>query len=96
MSQTLEYIIRRFRAYGLEFKYSDGSTYDWCTLLLALELECNKSVNYSTGKTPSMLEKGWNPIPPAETLRKDPIDIHPTVSGFKIMLYKVQNHAKEA
>ncbi|MBW0588879.1 hypothetical protein O181_128594 [Austropuccinia psidii MF-1] len=96
MTQTSEDIIRRFRAYGLEFKYSDGFTYDWCTLLVALELERNKSVNYSTGKTPSMLEKGWNPILPAETLRKDPIDIHPTVSGFKIMLYKVKNHAKEA
>ncbi|MBW0551537.1 hypothetical protein O181_091252 [Austropuccinia psidii MF-1] len=31
--QTLEDIIRRFCAYGLEFKDSDGFTHDWCTLL---------------------------------------------------------------
>ncbi|MBW0558171.1 hypothetical protein O181_097886 [Austropuccinia psidii MF-1] len=38
MIQTLEDIIRRFCAYGLEFKDSDGFTHDWCTLILALEL----------------------------------------------------------
>ncbi|MBW0520104.1 hypothetical protein O181_059819 [Austropuccinia psidii MF-1] len=38
MIQTLEDIVRRFCAYGLEFKDSDGFTHDWCTLLPALEL----------------------------------------------------------
>ncbi|MBW0571774.1 hypothetical protein O181_111489 [Austropuccinia psidii MF-1] len=33
-----------------------------------------------------MLEKGWNPRLPADTLRKDLIEIHPTASSFKIML----------
>ncbi|MBW0518983.1 hypothetical protein O181_058698 [Austropuccinia psidii MF-1] len=28
--QTLEYMIKRFCAYGLEFKYSDGFTQNWC------------------------------------------------------------------
>ncbi|MBW0517166.1 hypothetical protein O181_056881 [Austropuccinia psidii MF-1] len=41
-----------------------------------------------------MLEKGWNPSLPADTLRKDLIDIHPTASSFKIMLDKVKHHAK--
>ncbi|MBW0476968.1 hypothetical protein O181_016683 [Austropuccinia psidii MF-1] len=40
-----------------------------------------------------MLEKGWNPRIPADTLRKDFIDIHPTASSFKIMLDKVKHHA---
>ncbi|MBW0461862.1 hypothetical protein O181_001577 [Austropuccinia psidii MF-1] len=31
MIQTLEDIIRRFCAYGLEFEYSDGFTQYWCT-----------------------------------------------------------------
>ncbi|MBW0505669.1 hypothetical protein O181_045384 [Austropuccinia psidii MF-1] len=39
MIQTLEHIIRRFCAYLLQFKYSDGFTHDWCTLIPALELE---------------------------------------------------------
>ncbi|MBW0469986.1 hypothetical protein O181_009701 [Austropuccinia psidii MF-1] len=38
MIQTLEDMIRRFCAYGLELKDSDGFTHDWCTLIPALEL----------------------------------------------------------
>ncbi|MBW0523938.1 hypothetical protein O181_063653 [Austropuccinia psidii MF-1] len=38
MIQTLEGRIRRFCAYVLEFKYSDGFTHDWCTFIPALEL----------------------------------------------------------
>ncbi|MBW0550096.1 hypothetical protein O181_089811 [Austropuccinia psidii MF-1] len=38
MIQTLEEMIRRFCAYGLELKDSDGFNHDWCTLILALEL----------------------------------------------------------
>ncbi|MBW0515943.1 hypothetical protein O181_055658 [Austropuccinia psidii MF-1] len=38
MMQTLEYMIRRFCAYGLKFKKSDGFTHDLCTLIPALEL----------------------------------------------------------
>ncbi|MBW0541903.1 hypothetical protein O181_081618 [Austropuccinia psidii MF-1] len=38
MIQTLEDMIRRFCAYGIEFKDSDGFTHDWCTLITALEL----------------------------------------------------------
>ncbi|MBW0572214.1 hypothetical protein O181_111929 [Austropuccinia psidii MF-1] len=35
MIQTLEDMIRRFCTYGLELKYSDGFTHDWCTLIPA-------------------------------------------------------------
>ncbi|MBW0487661.1 hypothetical protein O181_027376 [Austropuccinia psidii MF-1] len=43
-----------------------------------------------------MVEKGWNPRLPAETLRKDLIEIQPTASRFKIMLDKVKHHAKQS
>ncbi|MBW0588290.1 hypothetical protein O181_128005 [Austropuccinia psidii MF-1] len=43
-----------------------------------------------------MLEKGWNPRLPADTQRKDLIDIHPTACSFKIMLDKVKHHAKQS
>ncbi|MBW0504326.1 hypothetical protein O181_044041 [Austropuccinia psidii MF-1] len=43
-----------------------------------------------------MLEKGWNPRIPADTLRKDLIEIHPTDSWFKITLDKVKHHAKQS
>ncbi|MBW0578730.1 hypothetical protein O181_118445, partial [Austropuccinia psidii MF-1] len=93
MIQTLEDMIRRFCAYGLEFKDSDGFTHDWCTLIPALELAYKKSIHSSTGKTPAMLEKGWNPRLPYDTLKKDLVDIHPTASSFKIMLDKARHHA---
>ncbi|MBW0476407.1 hypothetical protein O181_016122 [Austropuccinia psidii MF-1] len=96
MIQTLEEMIRIFRAYGLELKDSDGFTHYWCTLILALELAYETSVHSSTGQTPAMLEKGWNPRLPADTLRKDLIDIHPTASSFKIISDKVKHHAKQS
>ncbi|MBW0547875.1 hypothetical protein O181_087590 [Austropuccinia psidii MF-1] len=61
MIQTLEEMIRRFCAYGLQFKDSDGFTHDWGNLIPALELAYEKSVHSSTGQTPAMLEEGWNP-----------------------------------
>ncbi|MBW0539051.1 hypothetical protein O181_078766 [Austropuccinia psidii MF-1] len=90
--QNLEDMIRRFCAYGLEFKDSDGFTHDWCTLIPALELEYKTSIHYSTGKTPAMLEKGWNQGLPYDTLIKELVDIHPTASSFKLMLDKARHH----
>ncbi|MBW0502852.1 hypothetical protein O181_042567 [Austropuccinia psidii MF-1] len=89
-------MIRRFCAYGSELKESDGSTHDLCTLIPALELEYNtSSVHSSTGQTAAMLEKGWNPRLPADTLRKELIDIHCKASRFKIILDKVKHHANQ-
>ncbi|MBW0591625.1 hypothetical protein O181_131340 [Austropuccinia psidii MF-1] len=96
MIQTLEDMIRRFCACGLELKYSDGFTHGWCTLITALELAYKTSVHSSTGQTPAMLEKGLNPRLPADPLSRDLIDIHPTASSFKIMLDKVKHHAKQS
>ncbi|MBW0579135.1 hypothetical protein O181_118850 [Austropuccinia psidii MF-1] len=96
MSQAFEDMIRRFCAYGLEFKDSDGFTHDWCTLIPALELAYKTSIHASTGKTPAMLEKGWNPKLPTDTFKKDIIDIHPTASSFKLLLDKVRHHANQS
>ncbi|MBW0572283.1 hypothetical protein O181_111998 [Austropuccinia psidii MF-1] len=41
MIQILEDMIRRFCAYGLELKDSNGFTHDWCTLIPALDLRKN-------------------------------------------------------
>ncbi|MBW0583457.1 hypothetical protein O181_123172 [Austropuccinia psidii MF-1] len=43
-----------------------------------------------------MLEKGWNPKLPADTLMKDLVDIHPTASSFKLLLDKVRHHAEKS
>ncbi|MBW0589635.1 hypothetical protein O181_129350 [Austropuccinia psidii MF-1] len=96
MIQTFEDMIGRFCAYGLEFKDSDGFKNDWCTLIPELELAYKTSIHASTGKTPAMLEKGWNPKLAADTLKKDLIDIHPTSSSFKLLLEKVRHNANQS
>ncbi|MBW0586605.1 hypothetical protein O181_126320 [Austropuccinia psidii MF-1] len=93
MIQTLEEIIRRFHAYGLEFKDSYGFTHDWCTLIPEIELAYKTSIHSSPGKTPGILEKGWNPRLPYDTLKKDLVDIHPAASRFKLLLDETRHHA---
>ncbi|MBW0504669.1 hypothetical protein O181_044384 [Austropuccinia psidii MF-1] len=96
MIQTLEDMIRRFFAYGLELKDYDGFTHDWCTLIPELELSYNTSIHASTGKTAAIVEKGLNPKLPVDTLKKDLIDLHPTALSFKLLLDKVRHHEKQS
>ncbi|MBW0523989.1 hypothetical protein O181_063704 [Austropuccinia psidii MF-1] len=96
MIQTLGEMIRIFCAYGLEFKYSDAFTHHWCTLISELELAYKTSLHCSTGQTPAMLEKGWNPRPQTDKLRKYLIEIHPTASIFKMIFDKVKHHFKQS
>ncbi|MBW0484635.1 hypothetical protein O181_024350 [Austropuccinia psidii MF-1] len=62
MIQTMEEIIRRFCAYGMEYKNHEGYTHDWVTLLTAVQLAYNTSQHSTTGKSPSLVEKVWNPL----------------------------------
>ncbi|MBW0516950.1 hypothetical protein O181_056665 [Austropuccinia psidii MF-1] len=96
MIQTLEDMIRRFCAYGLEFKDSDGFNHDWGTPIPALELTYKTSVHSSTRQIPAILEKGWNPRLTADTLMEDLIEIHPKASIFKIMLDRFKHHSKQS
>ncbi|MBW0555800.1 hypothetical protein O181_095515 [Austropuccinia psidii MF-1] len=43
-----------------------------------------------------MFKKGWNPKLPADTLKKDLVDIHPTASRVKLFLDKVRHHSKQS
>ncbi|MBW0586218.1 hypothetical protein O181_125933 [Austropuccinia psidii MF-1] len=93
MIQTLEDMAKRFCAYGLELKDCDGFTHDLCTLLPALELAYKTSIHASINQTPAILERGWNPKLPQDSLRKDLVEINPTASIFKGMLDKAGKHA---
>ncbi|MBW0574720.1 hypothetical protein O181_114435 [Austropuccinia psidii MF-1] len=93
MIQTLEDMVRRFCAYGLEFKDCDGFSHYRCTLLPALELAYKTTIHASTNQTPAILEKGWNTKLPQDSLRKVFIEIHPTASSFNGILYKARKHA---
>ncbi|MBW0522415.1 hypothetical protein O181_062130 [Austropuccinia psidii MF-1] len=94
--QTLEDMIRRLCSYGLERKYSDGFTHDWCTIIPELELSYNTSIHTSTGKTPEILENGWDCKIPGDTFKKDLVDIQQNVSRFKLFLYKVRHHSNQS
>ncbi|MBW0576029.1 hypothetical protein O181_115744 [Austropuccinia psidii MF-1] len=50
MIQKMEEIIRRFCAYGMEYKDHEGYTHDWVTLLTAIQLAYNTSQNCTTAK----------------------------------------------
>ncbi|MBW0548074.1 hypothetical protein O181_087789 [Austropuccinia psidii MF-1] len=93
MIQALEDLVRRFGAYGLEFKYWDELTHYWCTLLPELELSYKTSIHASTNQIPALLEKGWNPKLSQDSLKKDLVKIHPTASSFTGMEEKARRHA---
>ncbi|MBW0576312.1 hypothetical protein O181_116027 [Austropuccinia psidii MF-1] len=59
----------------------------------SLELEYKTSIHASTNQTPAILEKGWNPELPQDSLRNDLVEIHPTASSFKGMLDRARKHA---
>ncbi|MBW0478292.1 hypothetical protein O181_018007 [Austropuccinia psidii MF-1] len=61
MIQTMEDIIRGFCACGMEYKDHEGYTHDWVTLLREIQLAYNTILHSTTGKSHSLVEKGWNP-----------------------------------
>ncbi|MBW0565356.1 hypothetical protein O181_105071 [Austropuccinia psidii MF-1] len=59
MIQTMEDILRRFCAYGMKYKDHEGYIHDWVTLLQEVQLAYNTSQHSTTGRLPSLVEKGW-------------------------------------
>ncbi|MBW0557565.1 hypothetical protein O181_097280 [Austropuccinia psidii MF-1] len=43
-----------------------------------------------------MLEEGWNPKLPVDTLKKDLVDINPTTSSFKLFIDKGRHNANQS
>ncbi|MBW0492666.1 hypothetical protein O181_032381 [Austropuccinia psidii MF-1] len=62
--QKMEDIIRRFCAYGIEYKDHEGYTHDSVTLLPEVQLAYNTSQDSTTGSSPSLAENIWNPLLP--------------------------------
>ncbi|MBW0488018.1 hypothetical protein O181_027733 [Austropuccinia psidii MF-1] len=59
----------------------------------SLELEYKKSIHANTNQIPAILENGWKPKLPQDSLRKDLVEIHPTALSFKLILDKPRKHA---
>ncbi|MBW0490602.1 hypothetical protein O181_030317 [Austropuccinia psidii MF-1] len=78
----MEDILSRFSVYGMEYKDHEGYTHDCVTLLLAVQLAYNTSQHSTTGKTPEVVEKGWNALLPVDHLKKNLLNIHHTPKYF--------------
>ncbi|MBW0558208.1 hypothetical protein O181_097923 [Austropuccinia psidii MF-1] len=89
MIQKIEDILRRFCAYGMEYKDHEEYTHDWVTPLPAVQLAYNTSQNSTTGKTPALVEKRWNLLLPVDHLTKNLLTIHPTAEDFHNMWKRV-------
>ncbi|MBW0564246.1 hypothetical protein O181_103961 [Austropuccinia psidii MF-1] len=94
MIQTMKDILRRLCAYGMEYKDHEGYTHDWGTLQPAVQLAYNTTKNSTTGKTPSLVEKGWNPLLPVDHLKKNLLTIHPTAKDLHDMWKWDETHIK--
>ncbi|MBW0468408.1 hypothetical protein O181_008123 [Austropuccinia psidii MF-1] len=82
MIQKMDDILRRFCAYGMEYKDHEGYTHDLVTLLPEVQLAYNTSQHFTTGKTPALVEKGRNPLFPVDNLNKNLLTIHSTAKDF--------------
>ncbi|MBW0527500.1 hypothetical protein O181_067215 [Austropuccinia psidii MF-1] len=85
MIQTMEDILRRFCAYCMKYKDHEGYTHDWVILLPEVQLAYNTGQHSTTGKTPSLVKKGWNPLLPVDNLINNLQTIHPTPKDFHDM-----------
>ncbi|MBW0552402.1 hypothetical protein O181_092117 [Austropuccinia psidii MF-1] len=72
----------------MEYKDHEGYTHDWVTLLPEFQLAYNTSQHFTTGKSPSLVEKAWNPLFPVNHLKKKLLTIHPTAKDFHDMWKK--------
>ncbi|MBW0479654.1 hypothetical protein O181_019369 [Austropuccinia psidii MF-1] len=85
MIQTTEDILREFCAYGMEYKDHEGYTHAGVTLLPAVQWAYNTSQHFTTGKSPSLVEKWWNSLLPVDNWKKNLLNIYPTAKDFHEM-----------
>ncbi|MBW0534112.1 hypothetical protein O181_073827 [Austropuccinia psidii MF-1] len=69
----------------MEYKDHEGYTHELVTLIPAAQLAYNTSQHSTTGKVPSLVEKGCNPLFPVDHLKKNLLIIHPTAKDLHDM-----------
>ncbi|MBW0465632.1 hypothetical protein O181_005347 [Austropuccinia psidii MF-1] len=77
MIKKMEGMLRIICAYDMDYKDHEGYTHAWVALLPAVQLDYNTSQHSTTGKTPALVEKGWNTLLPVDHLKKNLLTIHP-------------------
>ncbi|MBW0525400.1 hypothetical protein O181_065115 [Austropuccinia psidii MF-1] len=85
MIQKMEEIIKCFCTYGMKCEDHEGYTHDWIPLFQEIQLAYNSSQKSTTGKSPSLVEKGWDPLFPVDHLKKHILAVHLTAKDFHEM-----------
>ncbi|MBW0517443.1 hypothetical protein O181_057158 [Austropuccinia psidii MF-1] len=91
----MEDILRRFCAYFMQYKDHEGYTNYWVSHLPAVQLAYNTSQHSTTGNTPALVEKGWNPLLPVDNLKKNLLTIDPKARYFHEMWKRACDTAPE-
>ncbi|MBW0514962.1 hypothetical protein O181_054677 [Austropuccinia psidii MF-1] len=82
--------------FGTNFSFSTAyhqQTDGLAGIMIQTLEDMKTSIHASTNQTPAILEKGWNPKLPQDSLRKVLVEIHPTAGSFKGILEKARKHA---
>ncbi|MBW0573969.1 hypothetical protein O181_113684 [Austropuccinia psidii MF-1] len=79
----------------MEYKDNEGYTHSWVTLPPEVQMAYNTSQHTNTVKSPSLVEKGWNPLLPVDHLKKNLLTIHPTAKDFHYMWKKACDTASK-
>ncbi|MBW0471854.1 hypothetical protein O181_011569 [Austropuccinia psidii MF-1] len=69
----------------MEYKEHEGYTHDWVTIIPEVQLAYSTGQHSTTGKTPALVEKGWNPLLPVYHLKKSLLTIYPTAKDLHEM-----------
>ncbi|MBW0513811.1 hypothetical protein O181_053526, partial [Austropuccinia psidii MF-1] len=59
----------------MEYKDHEGYSHDLITPLPEIQLVYSTSQNSTTGKSPSLVENGWNPLHPVNNMKKNHLKI---------------------
>jgi len=94
---TLEDLLRRFVAFGIEYKDASGLSRDWYSILPALQMAYNSTVHATTKRSPFELERGYLPLSPKDFISQVnlPLKIDPIASDFKLLLDTARSHAAD-
>ncbi|CAH2946059.1 MAG: hypothetical protein PPHEMADMSA_6408 [uncultured Paraburkholderia sp.] len=89
-------MIRRYCAFGLEYKDNDRFTHDWVTLLPGLGFAYSSTVHSVTERKPFELWLGYVPNSPAQILNNKlpKLELHPGVKSFLQMQQLCRKHAQ--
>jgi hypothetical protein len=93
--QTVEDMLRRYIAFGLDYEDSSGFRHDWVSLLPALEMAYNSTVQSSSQRTPFELERGYTPnLPRLMPLTATSV-VDRRAQAFTEMIDAARTHAQD-